>query len=309
MEAEHCGGFKNKRLHALGWQTIAKQIEREVNSIPIGYLIHDGESAAPLLKILRPNLLKTNTASERAPATIFTVPERANDLFKKVEDIYNLWYKIYVDSYVPLLAQRSKWIEEGENLIESDVVYFKLRDSPLHSKWIIGKVEYVVPSRDGKVRTVGIGYKFDTTDGERTFKIVERPVREVVKLMHIDDTSILDDIKNVHNQARKEFDMQRLVTSDEILDTVSYTMTGSLDDYCCTNYLTPQKYPFFVYTIRDRPIPRDFLFETKNLANMMNRAAADVTEEIVDKNDELNWFFDAPEADATDDEFADLALL
>ena len=303
-------GFKNKRLHALGWQTIAKQIEREVNSIPIGYLIHDGESAAPLLKILRPNLLKTNTASERAPATIFTVPERANDLFKKVEDIYNLWYKIYVDSYVPLLAQRSKWIEEGENLIESDVVYFKLRDSPLHSKWIIGKVEYVVPSRDGKVRTVGIGYKFDTTDGERTFKIVERPVREVVKLMHIDDTSILDDIKNVHNQARKEFDMQRLVTSDEILDTVSYTMTGSLDDYCCTNYLTPQKYPFFVYTIRDRPIPRDFLFETENLAYMMNRAAADdVTEEIVDKNDELNWFFDAPEADTTDDEFADLALL
>ena len=42
----------------------------------------------------------------------------------------------------------------------------------------------------------------------------------------------------------------------------------------------------------------------------MNRGAAvDVTEEIVDKNDELNWFFDAPEADATDDEFADLALL
>ena len=153
-------GFKNKRLHALGWQTIAKQIEREVNSIPIGYLIHDGESAAPLLKILRPNLLKTNTASERAPATIFTVPERANDLFKKVEDIYNLWYKIYVDSYIPLLAQRSKWIEEGENLIESDVVYFKLRDSPLHSKWIIGKVEYVVPSRDGNVRTIGIGYKY-----------------------------------------------------------------------------------------------------------------------------------------------------
>ena len=54
---------------------------------------------------------------------------------------------------------------------------------------------------------------------------------------------------HIDNQARKEFDMQRLVTSDEILDTVSYTMTGSLDDYCCTNYLTPQKYPFFVCSV------------------------------------------------------------
>ena len=86
-------------------------------------------------------------------------------------------------------------------MIKSDVVYFKLRDSSLHSKWVIGKVEYVVPSRDGKVRTVGIGYKFDTIAGERIFQIVERPVREVVKLMHIDDTSIFYDIKDVHNQA------------------------------------------------------------------------------------------------------------
>ena len=65
-----------------------------------------------------------------------------------------------------------------------------------------------------------------------------------------------------------------------------------------------------MYTIRDQPIPRDFLFETENLAYMMNRAASDdVTEENMDKNDELNWFFDAPEADTTDDELAGPALL
>ena len=57
-------GIKNRRMHALGWQTLVKQIEREVNMIPIGYLMHDSESSS-LLKILRPNMLKLNTASER----------------------------------------------------------------------------------------------------------------------------------------------------------------------------------------------------------------------------------------------------
>ena len=59
-------GIKNQRLHTIGWQTVAKQIERDINNIPLGYLWHTGERG-PLLQILRPNLLKLNTNSERAP--------------------------------------------------------------------------------------------------------------------------------------------------------------------------------------------------------------------------------------------------
>ena len=158
--------------------------------------MHDGESR-PLLKILRPNLLKTNTASDRAPASLLTVPDRASDLFHKVEDVYNLWYRLYVDSYVPLLAHRSKWLDEEENIKELDIVYFKIRYSPLHSSWLIGKVEYTLPSRDNRIRTVGIGYKYKTEGGEKVFKTVERPVREIVKLLHSDETCLLDDIRSV----------------------------------------------------------------------------------------------------------------
>ena len=41
-------GLKGTKLHTLGWQTIAKVIEREVNSIPLGYLEHRGDSGSLL---------------------------------------------------------------------------------------------------------------------------------------------------------------------------------------------------------------------------------------------------------------------
>ena len=292
QESLERSGIKNRRLHALGWQTIAKQIEVQVNSIPIGYLMHDGDSR-PLLKILRPNLLKTNTASNRAPASLLTVPDRASDLFHKVEDVYNLWYKLYVDSYVPLLARRSKWLDEEENIQESDIVYFKIRDSPLHSSWLIGKVEYTLPSRDNKIRTVGIGYKYNTEGGEKVFKTVERPVREIVKLLNIDDTCLLDDIRSVQNHARKLFDTQKLVTSDEIRDIPS----------------VPDHDAFIAYTIREAPIKRDLLLVAESFAYLTSSSNDASMEKFDDENDVLEWPFDPPTNDATDEEIAEIAFI
>ena len=49
--------IRNSRATATGWQTIAKTIEREVNSVPLGYLYHQG-TENPLLRVLTPSLLK-----------------------------------------------------------------------------------------------------------------------------------------------------------------------------------------------------------------------------------------------------------
>ena len=291
QESLERSGIKNRRLHALGWQTVAKQIEVQVNSIPIGYLLHEGEGR-PLLKILRPNLLKINTANERAPASLLTVPKRASDLFHKVEDVYSLWYKLYVDSYVPLLARRSKWHDEQENVKESDIVYFKIKDSPLHSSWLTGKVEYVIPSRDNRTRTVGIGYKYKVENGERIFKTVERPVREIVKLLNIDDTSLMDDIRSVQNHAKKLFDTQKLVTTDEIVDTA-----------LSSNTFDPYK-AFIAY--REVPINRELFFVADSFAYMMNPLSA-VSKEKFDEID-AEWPFDSPAYD-TDEEDIQLTLI
>ena len=84
------------------------------------------------------------------------------------------------------------------------MVYFKLTSSILSSKWHIGKVEYVLPSRDMKARKVGISYKHDTEDGSRKMSIVDRPVRQVVKLCDIEDiTAVRNDAKKIIDD-RKE---------------------------------------------------------------------------------------------------------
>jgi len=99
--------LKNFKLHGLGWQTVAKKVEHEVNSIPLGYLTHR-EANAPLLRILTPNFLKLNAGANRAPGSLFTMPNSTSDLMTRVEDAYRLFYKVWNDSYVPLLANRCK---------------------------------------------------------------------------------------------------------------------------------------------------------------------------------------------------------
>ena len=68
QEALERSDMKGFRLHSLGWQTLAKILEHEVNSIPLGFLHHQ-EDAAPLLRVLTPNFLKLNAASNRSLKT------------------------------------------------------------------------------------------------------------------------------------------------------------------------------------------------------------------------------------------------
>ena len=88
---------------------------------------------------------------------------------------------------------------DSEDLVPKDIVYFKLRDSAMGSKWLIGKIEEVIKSKDGKVRKVIVGYKYDSEQGERIFRLVERPIRECVKLMNVEDSTLFDDIKMVRD--------------------------------------------------------------------------------------------------------------
>ena len=215
QESLERSGMKNGKLHALGWQTLAKTIERQVNNIPLGFLQHQTD-IGPLLRVLTPNSLKLNTSSERSPSGLFTIPEQAQDLMTDIEDKYRFWYEIWNTDYIPLIAQRQKWHHEEESLKEQDIVYFKLKDSAISAKWHIGKVEFLSMSRDNKVRKVGISYKHDTEDGERQLSIVERPAREVVKLMNINDTSLLEDIKAVQDVAKKILDERKIVPETEI---------------------------------------------------------------------------------------------
>lgn len=211
-------GLKATKLHSLGWQTIAKTLEHDVNSIPLGFLQHQ-TSNGPLLRVLTPNSLKLYSSSNRAPSGLFNLPNSAADLMDDVERKYNLFYKIWNEDYIPLIADRQKWHFEADNLKENDLLYFKITDSKLSSVWKIGKVEYIIMGEDNMVRKVGISYKqinIDTLDGE--INVVERPVRECVRLFNIEDTSLLDDIQAVRVAAEKLLDESNIVPISEICE-------------------------------------------------------------------------------------------
>ena len=232
--------MKKSRCTATGWQTICKAIEREVNSVPLGFLHHQG-SSNPLLRVLCPNLLKNATFTDRAPRGLFSIPNSAQDMMTKIEDTYNMWFQIWNCEYLPLVMDRPKWQEEEQNLKEQDLVYFKLTDSKLAADWRLGIVEYVNTGRDGKVRSVGVSYKIMVEDGGKIYNedfewknsVVERPARAVVKLMNIEDTSILEDMNKVQDlvkeilndneKSRRDPDnqeIQNVLDSQKNLDTM-----------------------------------------------------------------------------------------
>ena len=115
----------------------------------------------------------------------------------------NCFFKIWNNDYVPLIAKRQKWHDGDDDLAPNDIVYFKLKDSMVGAKWLLGKVEDVVFSKDGKVRKIVVGYKYDTEQGDRMFRVVERPVRECVKLFNVEDTTLFQDIAEVRDLCSK----------------------------------------------------------------------------------------------------------
>ena len=175
----------------------------------------------------------------------------------KIEQTYSLWYKIFSEEMIPLIADRRKWHFDEQDLVVNDIVYFKLKDSAMSSKWLIGKIESVSESRDGRVRVVKVSYKHDTTTGERKYQEVERPVREIVKLFNIEDTTLLEDIKKVQDAAKQTLNSSKIVTDEDLID---FGSSSRCDDNS-----------FLSYTVRSEPSPSHLIFTTEDIGLSLNK--------------------------------------
>ena len=60
-----------------------------------------------------------------------------------IDKLYIMWYTVWANDYVPLVMGRDKWLKEEQNLAVDDIVWFKLKESPMSAQWRIGKVEAV----------------------------------------------------------------------------------------------------------------------------------------------------------------------
>ena len=132
-------------------------------------------------------------------------------MLETIEQKYTTWYEVFNTSYLPIIMQRQKWHFSKENLVEGDIVYFKLTKSKMSSSWKVGKVERVTLSKDGFVRHAVILYKDVSGDCPEDWahRSVERPVRNIIKLFNIQETSLMEDIKAARNLALRILDSNR----------------------------------------------------------------------------------------------------
>ena len=64
-----------------------------------------------------------------------------------------------------------------------------------------------------------------------------------------------------------------------------------------------------VYTSRNEPIKRENLCSVEEYAYMTNCSTDVLEEEVDDERNDLNWFFDAPNIEESDDDDISLALI
>ena len=186
------GGVKTQRLHATGYQTLLKLVENNFNSLPIGYSYDRSLSNTPLLKVITPNFFKLGRNNDRAMEGPIELPHNGAELIEKVNETYQGIFKLWAEVYIPKLIYQPKWHKDDKDLNEGDLVYMeKDPGSALGSKWIIGIVEQVIPSRDGRVRRVVVKYQNSKEDHPR---FTDRSVRRLVKIFDIDEYVLQDDL-------------------------------------------------------------------------------------------------------------------
>ena len=197
-------GVKTKRLHATGLQTLLKLVENNYNSLPLGFRYDRSITNTPLLKIITPNFFKMGRNNNRALEGPVRMPGGGGELLKNVNEVYDGIFKLWADTFVPrLIYQPTKWNKDDLELHVGDLVYFqKEPDKKLASKWIIGMVDELDRSRDGKVRRVLVRYQ---NHGENQPRITERSLRTLVKIFDIEEYVLQEDLAEV---------MQKLLQPD-----------------------------------------------------------------------------------------------
>ena len=205
----------NMRLHATGLQTCLKLVENDLNNVPLGYSYSRDSNNSPLLRLIFPNLLKIGRLNTRALDGPIRMPAGPGELMEKIERGYSSFFKIFNTTMIPKLMKINKWFDNNGQLQVGDIVWFKKTEKELTSDWTLGKVVSITKSKDGLVRRAEIQYQNVTENEPRT---TDRAVRSLIKLFNLEDTTWLDDMKEI-----EEF-INKLKNDDENIDSKAVTV-------------------------------------------------------------------------------------
>ena len=190
-------GWKKMRLHAMGVQTLCKQIENAYNNLPLGYRYERGDDNTMVLKMIVPNMLRLGRINSRAIDGPVKLTNENRKMLGQIQEKFAAWYKIWCQVYVPKLMAQKRDYESDRDLKTDDIVYYQKKESELSSPWVIGRVDQVVRGRDGIIRKALIKY---TNAKENIQRVTERSARKLIKIWSADDPDLQADLLKIQER-------------------------------------------------------------------------------------------------------------
>ena len=174
-------------------------MENDHYNIPLGFEFDRDQDNTDVLKLITPNMLRVGRSNTRALAGPLRLPVGASELVDKVSKLYDAWFRIWSDSYVPKLLFRPKWFNDDIDLQLGDIVYFQKSDSDPNESWIVGRISGIDRSRDMRIRKVKIKYRNAVENFDRE---TDRNVRKLVKLWSEDQWNLQDDLAALQDKLK-----------------------------------------------------------------------------------------------------------
>ena len=149
--------------------TVFTEVESIINSRPLTHLSDDVRDLEPLTPnhVLLGMHRNWSAISDTSELDIFSRRK-----WKQVQALRAMFWTRWIKEYLPTLAQRSRWTGDGPTFDVGELVLVK-NDEVKRNKWPLGRIEKIMPGKDGVTRVVEV----HTKDGTYT-----RPVSKVLKL-------------------------------------------------------------------------------------------------------------------------------
>ena len=154
-----------------GLHMVLCEVEAILNDRPITKLPEDPNDPEPLI----PNHILLLKGKPAVPTGLFVKQDLYVKLqWRQVQYLSDLFWKRWVQEYLPLLQEGQKWNQEKRSLVSGDIVLVVDSTAPRGS-WLLGKVLETFLYKNGYVQSVCLKTKSN---------IIERRVTKFVVVLN-----------------------------------------------------------------------------------------------------------------------------
>ena len=179
----------NKRLSILQWETLGQQISNSINNLPI--CIGNKTELIENLDILTPNRLILGRNNNRCPTEPLKLEQDLRGIVEGNGKIFEVWFKEWLTSVVPLLVERPKWFVTDRHVSVGDIVLFLKSDKEFNRQYQYGVISSTIEGKDGLIRTAVVEYH---NHNEKIKRTTRRSVRDLVVIHPINELGIMKEL-------------------------------------------------------------------------------------------------------------------